>query len=319
MLTPEDAAAYWYARLLSKSISQEETAALERWLAASDENQNAFSSYRELLSTADGAAEEILSQKFEAELNELALKRRTSIRRFAALAATLVMIVGLAGIISTTIFSSATPERYATIKGEINEVMLADGSTAKLNTNTVLEVLVGPDERRAFVRSGEVMFNVEKDNKRPFIVETPQGRIIVTGTVFDVCVIDGQAAVYVLSGAIEVKPANSNQVTLLSGQSLHIDHYGIGGDVTAFDPSTVLAWRRGKLRFAETPLEDVVQELNRYFTKSIVLGDPSLTSLPVTGEFDTNDEEAAIAALTIIFDLKKEIKNDVIVLSKEQG
>jgi transmembrane sensor len=54
----------------------------------------------------------------------------------------------------------------------------------------------------------------------------------------------------------------------------------------------LLAWRKRSLYFQDEPLGSVVNELMRYTTLEIEIGDEALRQLPVGGTFQTSPEGA---------------------------
>ena len=70
------------------------------------------------------------------------------------------------------------------------------------------------------------------------------------------------------------------------------------------DPSIATSWSRGRLQFRDTPLADAVNEINRYATKKVRLGDPSLASLPIGGNFIAGDSDLIVDALAAVLPLR---------------
>jgi transmembrane sensor len=69
------------------------------------------------------------------------------------------------------------------------------------------------------------------------------------------------------------------------------------GDVREADLERVEAWRQDRLAFHETPLGDVVADLQRYRTGLIVLTGARLGDIPVSAAFETGQADAAIDTL----------------------
>jgi transmembrane sensor len=65
--------------------------------------------------------------------------------------------------------------------------------------------------------------------------------------------------------------------------------------------SRLLAWRKSSLYFQDQPLGDVINELMRYTTLKIEVGDDALRQVPVGGTFQTSPEGAE-ALLTMLHD-----------------
>jgi transmembrane sensor len=309
-------AASWHAKQMSGAMTPDERASFDQWMGESQANRLAFERIEDALTITDDAAQTILSEKFEDELHLEAQK--TTAWRAPALAASIAFAFLT---LSTTLFfnysSSQQPQIYATAVGEIRSVSLNDGSTINMNTATTLAVEYSRTERVVSFEEGEAIFNVERNQAKPFIVELPAVEIIVTGTKFNVLASKQDTEIFVVSGIVQVKPIFGQMHTLRKGDSINIDSNGNAGSVAPFNPTDILAWTTGKLRFTQAPLHEVVDELNRYFDRKIILRDASLSTLPVTGEFDATDQAAAINAITLIFDLNNEIENGAFVLSKK--
>jgi transmembrane sensor len=66
------------------------------------------------------------------------------------------------------------------------------------------------------------------------------------------------------------------------------------------------AWRDGKLIFDDTPLAEAVAEVNRYGGKQVVLGDPALQRLHISGTFHTSRPEAFVEGATAALPVRLE-------------
>ena len=64
---------------------------------------------------------------------------------------------------------------------------------------------------------------------------------------------------------------------------------GAAGKVTRTDLSEALAWRQGVVEFRDQPLSEAVRQLNRYTRAQIVIKDPKVAALRITGVFKTGD------------------------------
>ena len=53
-----------------------------------------------------------------------------------------------------------------------------------------------------------------------------------------------------------------------------------------------MAWTRGELRFDHAPLEEVVDEFNRYNREQLRILDPAIRKLAVGGVYSATDPEA---------------------------
>lgn len=209
------------------------------------------------------------------------------------------------------------PEIYATALGEQRSVLLEDGSMISLNTSTRIEVAFTDETRQVRLVQGEALFDIEKDVARPFLVETGSAMIRVTGTKFNVYEQSEGTAVTVLRGEVEVRPrtaapavsAANEPVESARSPPVEVAKLTAGRralvksgsaeiettTVTSLEPVT--AWTERRLVFDSTPLSDIVQQFNRYNHKRLVLDDPSLASLELSGVFGSNDPEVLVLFL----------------------
>lgn len=315
---PEEAAAEWRARFASGVVSDVDRAAFKRWLSNS-ENRSVYESLGAALEAAEEIEFDLLEEAFALELGEAAEDARVAQRRRFAFAAS-IAAVALAGVASFAFLAPQKPPAiaFATEIGERRTVKLPDGSVVELNTNTELRVSQSGRLRDATLVRGEAVFNVERDPDRPFRVAAGSAEITVTGTVFGVSALGDGSSVYVVSGAVDVAGKISGGETLLAGDSIIVDKNGVSAQPRKFDPRDLLAWRHGKTRFSDAPLDEVLSDLNRYFEKPVVAGEPGLAQLPVSGEFDIRDQATALRAVALVHQLDVEEQADQFVLRRRR-
>ncbi|MEM9168427.1 MAG: FecR domain-containing protein [Pseudomonadota bacterium] len=316
MKNADDAARYWVVREQSGTLSDAERKALQEWL----ENPGAAAAFRKAqraLAAADAHADALLQRQFEDELAALADQGaerpapRVPLR--AAIAAGLACLVVGAGLLAA--LSNAEPARtLATARGGSERLALKDGSVLTMNTATTLGIDYSRAERRVSLPAGEAFFDVARNPERPFVVQTPHGDVQVTGTSFNIETDDAGSTISVVSGSVRVRSGVNDGPTLLAGDAVSIAPSGAFSPVTDFDPQVELAWRDGKVRFLNTPLNDVAAELNRYFETPIRIGDASLLALPVTGDFSTRDQSVAVNSLALAFSLRVDRDAEVVIL-----
>ena len=305
-MPPDDAAAYWHMRKQSGSMDAEERAAFREWMSASCENAREFAILEKMLVAADQHGQALLASEFEHELQtERERGALQSSGRIGKIAAALA-VVSIAAVIVIFAQQNRAPEvkAFETAKGRFQTVELGDGSAAELNTDTSIAVAYSKTHRVVTLLSGEAFFNVEKDKSRPFLVKTDQAEVTVTGTSFSVSELNGKLNVRVLTGVVDVTPQIGPVSTLLAGDMIEVGEDGRAGTIARYDPGMALAWRNGKVRFRGEALAEVLATLNRYFDTPIELGERSLAELPVTGEFDIRNRDAAVTALALIFNLE---------------
>jgi transmembrane sensor len=201
--------------------------------------------------------------------------------------------------------------RFATGIGQRRDVVLADGSKVTLNTASLIEVRYATDRRDIRLLEGQAMFRVAKNPDRPFVVAANDRQVTAFGTTFDVRIRpSGQVQVLLVEGRVGVEPMRRQglerlipalaRTDLLPGQELLTDASG-RVNVTMVDVERQTAWNRGVLIFRNDTVGDAVKEINRYSTVQIVVDDPGLAGLKVSGIFPMASRDDFIAALQALY------------------
>jgi transmembrane sensor len=254
--------------------------------------------------------------------------RRFSRRRFAAIAASLVLAAAAALFYVRTLQAPT----YATAIGEQRSLALMDGSTVELNSRSKIVVRYTPQGRNVELLQGQALFRVAKDASRPFIVKTGATLVRAVGTEFDVyqkrdgtvvTVVEGRVAIvtdHALSepgaatGATdEPRRTNLEFPTVPKGQVGNI--LVAAGEQLTVTPklirisehpniATATAWTQRQLVFESASLADVADEFNRYNDRQLIVADPRLETFHVSGVFSSTDPASLIRFLRARPELK---------------
>ncbi len=150
--------------------------------------------------------------------------------------------------------------------GEI-KVRLPDGTLAVINADSKLQL--SPDfgaEKREVQLRGEAYFEVRHDPSRPFLVQTPSSSVRVLGTHFNVKAYPEESTVKttLAEGAVELFQKENGLKTLLRpGQQGIVSRAGT--KVQDVDVQQVLAWKNGEFVFDQETLDQVMQQLARWY------------------------------------------------------
>ena len=180
---------------------------------------------------------------------------------------------------------------HSTAVGERRKVSLEDGSAVELAGSSSLSVDFSAEARRVVLHDGEAFFDVARGT-RPFVVQAADGFSQALGTSFDVKRQGSEVTVAVVEHAVAVSRAGS-RVVVEQGQQIRYGAHRLGKAGEA-DLAQVEAWRRDRLIFHETPLSEVVADLERYRGGRIVMTDARLRDIPVTAVFDARQADAAL-------------------------
>ncbi|UTW58286.1 FecR family protein [Kordiimonas sp. SCSIO 12603] len=213
--------------------------------------------------------------------------------KYAAIAACFVSLF-MAGYLlyspSTDLPSPPAIQAYATVTEDQQLVKLSDSSIVELGPDSKIEVQYSNSSRTVRLLEGQAIFTVAKNPHRPFIVEAGDGTVTAIGTVFNVIKAPEGVVVKVLEGTVAVRSEEENTETTSSPVALvtagnetsYSKTEGLA-EVRTVDVHEGLEWRVGVLRMLEKPLDEVIEELNRYVEKEIRIGDKEIGDYSFTG------------------------------------
>jgi transmembrane sensor len=179
------------------------------------------------------------------------------------------------------------------------EFTLPDGSQVELNAQTAAAVELTATERRVRLAGGEAFFRVAKDPARPFYVETPAGSVRVTGTAFNVRTESAASLeVTVRDGSVQVRPGGGGAPqNLTGGDRLVRDAQQINlARLSAGQLDDTLAWRQGRIVFADTPLREALARFARYHGRTLTAS-TAAAGKRVGGNYSLDDLDGFLAFL----------------------
>lgn len=184
-------------------------------------------------------------------------------------------------------------QAFATARGQQLDVQLPDGSRLRLDTATRAEVTLYRQRREVRLPEGQAVFQVQGDAARPFDVLAGGVKVTVVGTRFSVRHTAGQPVqVAVEAGRVRVAAAGDGQapphdgVLLAAGQRVAVDAAGRWSPVSPVPTAGIAPWRDGRITFDNVPLAQALAEFERYGPTQLVVHDPAVAALRLTGTFD---------------------------------
>jgi len=295
--TVREQAAEWFARVQDAPKDAGLQAQLRAWLEGDARHREEY----EQLARVWQAADFIPRQRLEALCQPdpvRQLPRRRFVRQaLAASVALLALGLGWGGWHYQQLNHQGSLQ---TAFGERRQVDLPDGSHLELNGSTQLQVDFSAGQRHIRLSAGEVMFTVAHDSGRPFVVDTAQGSVTVTGTRFDVRLDPASTRVAVEQGSVRVQGQGASLAQLTAGQGSHIDAQGKVAAPYAVNTGALTAWRQGKLVFDNATLAEVVAEASRYRSQPLRVAPGKVAQLRLSSTFSTDDTDALLRALPSI-------------------
>ncbi|SUJ02640.1 fec operon regulator FecR [Sphingobacterium spiritivorum] len=148
------------------------------------------------------------------------------------------------------------------------KVILSDGTNVWLNSSSKLTYPATFDSDQRIVKlSGEAYFDVAKDANRPFRIELNGSVIEVLGTSFNVNAYTDEISTSLVEG--KVKIITGQKETFLSPGNEAI----IKGSDVAVTPADIqknTAWQRGEFYFDSDNLEEIINQVARWYDVEIV-------------------------------------------------
>jgi len=196
-----------------------------------------------------------------------------NIIKFAA-----ILILGfLTGILINELPSEKlTYYTFTSPKGSISQMLLPDSSVVFLNSGSELKYADGKKNRTALL-TGEAWFDISKNDKKPFIVQTSQYNIRVTGTKFNVKAYpaDEIFATTLEEGSVQIIPSvkKMNTESLLPGQQFTGNQTEGSFAVKQVNTKMYTAWKNNELIFIKMKLKELIVLLERKYGVDIEFKD----------------------------------------------
>lgn len=258
------------------------------------------------------------------------------LRWYWAAAAVLVVLLGVFALFRfgterTPMAETAAKEmnEVSTRMGSKTKIKLPDGTVVWLNAGSKLTYNKEYGQTlREVTLSGEGYFDVVKMKDKPFIIHTPDIKIKVLGTVFNVKAYpqDKKTETSLIRGSIEVTIKNrpSDKIILSPNEKLVVENDEVvmktgqrikGSSVRpvnaplislnklAYSPvdSTLpeTEWINNRLVFRDESLEELAARMERWYNVNIEIRDEELKERRVSGIFDSETVDQALEALKI--------------------
>lgn len=157
-----------------------------------------------------------------------------------------------------------------TAKGETFQVKLPDGTLIWLNAASSLKypVSFAKLKSRRVELSGEAYFEVAKDKRLPFVVESGGQQVQVLGTHFNVNAYADEpgTSTTLLEGSIKILAAGAT-VVVKPGQQADFKDGRI--NIAEVNPDMAVDWKNGKFRFKNEPLASILRKISRWYDVEI--------------------------------------------------
>jgi transmembrane sensor len=325
-------AAEWCLALSGGDLPAADRSRFDAWVSDPD-NACALADAVRLWNCADAAAE--LPEMIQLRGVALDRFRRANRSRWSARGPGL-WIAGIAAVLLVLIGSAAWLTRapfrtYETGIGERQVAMLPDGSRLSLDADSRVDVGYRDGVRNLTLVSGRAKFDVAHDPLRPFVVAAGDKLVVATGTSFSVELLQNRMHVLLYEGHVAVLDVEdgrrvAEQVRTATGLRPADEVLTPGHELVAAlsSPTPAIlsptpqppapAWESGQISFDDEPLPSAVERLNRYSTRQLVIGDPAVARMRVSGVFSAGDTGAFVEGVAALDRVTARREGDRIVL-----
>lgn len=166
-------------------------------------------------------------------------------------------------------------------------ITLSDSTCVWLNADSKLKYPVHfAGKTREVTVSGEAYFQVKKQNGQPFVVHTRHGSITVLGTEFNIRSYpdNPQSVTTLVNGKIRYRHHVGGQEAVLAPcQQLVTDSRGIES-LSDTDPRYACGWKSGAFLFRNKSLEEIMQQLERWYDIHVFYTNPEVKELHFSGD-----------------------------------
>ncbi len=297
-------AAAWIARLYADRRTDADTAAFRAWLAEDPLHREMFD-----LSTSIWEAAALQNHR------TVAVKPRAS--RRAVMAGIGAGVVGAGSLIG---FALANANVTSTAVGEQKKVVLPDGSTMLLDTDSRVRCHFTDRVRGAVLERGRVAFELVNADA-PFVIQARDAVLRgVTGDL-DISALDDSTCVFLTKGHATLSRSGAQgqaPVLLGPGERVVLTN-SEPAKADRPEPDKVIAWHSGRAVFENQTAAVAAAEMDRYSHDKIEIDDPELAMMPVSGVFRTGDSQGFARSLSILFSAEVTEKPGRILLTKKKS
>ena len=236
--------------------------------------------------------------KLEKRLN-LRNRRFLQIRPFVAAAAVILLCISV-----WTAYQYMQPVHIQTVStlAETRTLQLPDGTSVTLNHYSSLSY---PEqfksENREVKLNGEAYFEVCKDTKHPFIVQTEDVNVQVLGTHFNVDAYSDNSEVRttLLSGSVAVSNKSNTIRMILKPNEMAIYNKVENKLTRQLVENSIdeISWRHGEFIFDNMPLQQIARELSNSYRTTIHIADSALLNYRITARFRNGETLEAILSV----------------------
>ena len=212
---------------------------------------------------------------------------------------------------------------YYTSSGIKGRVVLPDSSIVWLNSCSTIKCPAEFSESREIELSGEAYFEVKSNKDWPMYVKTPKGvTVVVSGTSFNLSTYedDENFKLTLVSGKVTLVRDETQQNIMVNPKELVVipDNAPTSQTIKNSNVYYNTAWKEGFLLFENTPMDEVVKKMERWYGVSINIHDQSISDYRFTASFHSESVTRVLDLLKITSNINYRIRDNQVTLFLSQ-
>jgi len=282
------------------TATPEEEAAIYHWLDVSPSHKEELFKEREFFDALilSGRVDGWNSEEKEMREKPKQLFMKPLWRELQKIAAIAAIVVSIAAVGKLFYLNSEKTELMALMNtitvpaGQRVNLKLPDGTSVWLNARSkMVYPAVFSSTKREVKLDGEAYFEVEHDEKKPFVIHTQKCDIEVLGTKFNVEAYSDseEFCTSLMEGAVKVKDkiGPSASIVLKPAQEVHL----IDGQlqVSSINDFDYFRWRDGLVCFNNIAFNELMKRFEKCYGISIVVENKNLREYSCSGKFRISD------------------------------
>ncbi len=317
-------------RILNKEASGQEEEIFRQWLALSKQNQKGFLQLERLWQNTGGVADYYrINQErgWDAVSRKIRKKPERKVLYPLLKIAAAIVTAYLLGIFTMYLMRQGVQQPVGAIAenhvkvpmGSKTEIQLPDGTRVWLNSGSEVSYpSVFEPELREITLSGEAFFDVQKNDRIPFIVHAGDLDVQVLGTSFNVKSYPGEdfTETTLVEGSVKLSNRDSKETVVLKPgeRAVMIKNRKQFDRSDHVETDLYTSWKNGKLVFKRERFGDLAVKMERWYNIQITISNKKLSDERVTGVFEQESVEQALRALQISVPFQYEIRKNNIVI-----
>jgi ferric-dicitrate binding protein FerR (iron transport regulator) len=280
-------------RFFKGNTSLEEEMQIRKWVETSSVNRRVFFKERKIFDAMNLHADEKTAGK---QIIKRSVRLHPLLKEIAKIAAIVILTLGGSFLyyqMQKTDEAAVAMQTVFVPTGQRVNITLPDGTNVWLNARTRLEYPVSFNHKdRTVALDGEAYFEVAKNENKPFIVQTSQGVIEVTGTAFNVDAYSSgkEFETTLMKGSVKVKLNNGltgEEVRLTPDKKAILKKGKL--QVEQVDDYTPYRWREGLICFKNESFVSIMNDFEKYYGVSVQVRNKKVLNSFYTGKFRHTD------------------------------